>query len=186
MQRNETCKREVEFEAPWLWDTRAPEQHAVKATWGEQCSQCISISEWKHHKVFISLCQQAQRTNRLNQHCVSLILQEKVEGRGTRFKREFVYQPFSKALRMATSMSWCSSELMWNTVICLQWNKIALINRFPQAFSTDSTAVWYVISSPIKANRMIFKTPWFNLSFTFSIFSTSGNFAAGRMGYKQI
>lgn len=36
------------------------------------------------------------------------------------------HPPFSKALRMATSMSWCSSEPMWNTVICkdTRWQQV--------------------------------------------------------------
>lgn len=99
--------------------------------------------------VLISPCQQPQHMNRLNHLYVTFTLLKKLrsgEGVGSNVQREIIYQPWSKALRMATSMSWCSSELMWNTVICFPGKEIALLTCFHR-YSPDlyrASDIWSI------------------------------------------
>lgn len=131
-------------------------------------------------QALISRCLQAQHMIRMNQLCEFSYrhLRE-----GDKSVRKTIYQPFSKALRMATSMSWSSSELMWNTVICFPGNQLALINMFPQTFSRCFKNLWYVIYLFIKTNSGIIirwsvnkrpkecTTSLLQFNFVFSLFS---------------
>lgn len=139
------------------------EEHKDKATQGGNSVPKAYLFQKENITkswVLFSLCQQTQHMNRLNHLYVTFTLLKKLrsrEGVASNVQREIIYQPWSKALRMATSMSWCSSELMWNTVICFPGKEIALLTCFHR-YSPDlytASDIWSIFFSKKQNSRTI-------------------------------